>query len=73
MRVRLGSCKIDLMPQYFYITDRSNVILLLWFHLFYVLESNFYAVGTFLYVFIFLSFKVSSGNWMAASGEIVSK
>ena len=27
-------------PQKFYITERSKVILLSWFHLFYVLESN---------------------------------
>ena len=29
---------------YFYMTDSSNVILLLWFHLFNVLESSFCAV-----------------------------
>ena len=29
---------------YFCITDRSKAIVLLWFHLFYVLESNFCAV-----------------------------
>ena len=31
-------------PKLFYITDRSKAILLLWFHLFYVLESIFCAV-----------------------------
>ena len=48
--VRLGACKIDLtphplpQPQLFYILGRSKAILLLWFYLFYVLESNFCAV-----------------------------
>ena len=36
VRVRLGPCKIDLGPQKFYITDRSNAMILLWFYLFYV-------------------------------------
>ena len=39
MKVRLGASKIDLSPQLFYITDRSKAILMLWFHLFYILES----------------------------------
>ena len=37
----LGHCEIDLGPQYIYVTDRSNAILLLWFYLFNVLESSF--------------------------------
>ena len=39
----------------FYITDRSKAMLLLWFHLFYVLE--FLYCLNLMYVFIFL-FKV---------------
>ena len=53
--VRIGGCKIEL-GQGFYITDRSKAILLLWFHLFYVLESHFCAVltlCTFSYFFQF--------------------
>ena len=45
MRVRVGACKIDLSPpphpKLLYITDRSNAIFLLWFRLFYILESSF--------------------------------
>ena len=38
--VRFGACKTGLSP----ITDRFKAILMLLFHLFYVLESNFSAV-----------------------------
>ena len=46
IRARLYASKIDLTPhpQLFNITDRSKAILLLWFNLFYVLESNLCAV-----------------------------
>ena len=47
MRVRLELCKIDLThhpQQFIYISDLSKVIVLLWFYLFCVLESNFCAV-----------------------------
>ena len=39
MRMRLGACKTGLSPEYFYVTDRSKAILLLWLH-FYGMESN---------------------------------
>ena len=42
-----------------YITGRSKAILLLWFYLFYVLESNFCAVCT---LCMFSYFYLSSGN-----------
>ena len=38
---RLGPCKTGLSPTVILFTDRSKAILLLWFYLFYVLESNF--------------------------------
>ena len=41
MRVRLGSCKTDLSPHSTFITDRSKAILLVWFYMFYGLESIF--------------------------------
>ena len=52
LSILFGACKIDLsrLPPppprnfQFYITYRSKAILLLWFHLVYVLESNFCAV-----------------------------
>ena len=45
LSILFGACEIDLsIPQSFYITDRSNAILLLWLHLYYVLESTFCAV-----------------------------
>ena len=41
LRARLRSYKNGLSPQWFYITNRSSAILLLWFYSFYVLGSIF--------------------------------
>ena len=43
-----------------YITDRSKAVLLLWFYLFYVLESILCCLNL-MYICIF-SFIISSGN-----------
>ena len=52
IRVSSGTCPIDLSPQWFYITDRSKSILRMWFHLFYVLESNFVLFEPYLHFHI---------------------
>ena len=44
LRVRLGTCKIDLSLPKFYITDRSNAILMCWFLLFYVLVFKIFVL-----------------------------
>ena len=51
MRVRLGAFK-PLCN--FYINKRSKAILLLCFHLFFVLDSNFLCYLNLMYAFIFL-------------------
>ena len=59
MRVRLGACKTGLSPPSIDITDCSKAILLIWFHLFYVFESNFCVVKT---LFAFTYFCISLCN-----------
>ena len=44
MMASLGARITGLSLPVFYITDRSKAILLLWFYVFYVLESKFCAV-----------------------------
>ena len=39
--MRLSACNTSMSSPIVYITDRSKSILLLWFYLFYVLESIF--------------------------------
>ena len=54
LRLRLGTCKIDLSPPVI-LYYRSRAILLWWFLLFYVLEFKpFLSCWRFMYVFVFL-------------------
>ena len=53
LRMRLGTCKIDLSPPVFCVTDPSKAILLWWFLLFYVLVLNFLCCLRLMYVFVF--------------------